>query len=495
MATPHASIGADLDPNSYNDIRRRLAAAGVSMLAEVLLHHVSERALVLSDVWPQWPAAQGEPAHEVEFDSLVYDLGDDPHDELAADLAACGLAAVRIGDCLTPRNVIGAVRDAADLVPVLERRLDSAGWPLARRRRELVHLRELSIRQPPRGGRYVRAHLRGLRSAGDDTGHARLARQPAKREVGDRAAARCGERGELRQQLPVLRRHHLLRRLRRLAEPRPGKRRVVLAVLAGEEAARQREVRDQAEAARRAGRHDFFLEGAVEQVVVALTRDERRPAAGVRPLVRFADLAAREVRVAEVAHLALRDDQVEGGQDLVDRRGRVRPVQLEQVDVIGAEPVQGFVDGGENVGPGGSDPRPPAIGAGVHPELGGDDDLAAQASEGLAGGTPPTGHDRRRWRCRRTSPRRPARPARYRARCPDHTGGRSCCTRARPQILAARTSRAARYSITGDASFSVRGRMPRLDAAESDRALLDPGQHRCERTGSAVTAFAVRHRP
>jgi 2,4-dienoyl-CoA reductase-like NADH-dependent reductase (Old Yellow Enzyme family)/NADPH-dependent 2,4-dienoyl-CoA reductase/sulfur reductase-like enzyme len=127
VATPHASIGADLDPNSYNDIRRRLAAAGVSVLPEVLLHHVSERALVLSDVWPQWPAAQGEPAHEVEFDSLVYDLGDDPHDELAADLAACGLAAVRIGDCLTPRNVIGAIRDAADLVPVLERRLASAG--------------------------------------------------------------------------------------------------------------------------------------------------------------------------------------------------------------------------------------------------------------------------------------------------------------------------------------------------------------------------------
>ena len=128
VATPHASIGADLDPNSYNDIRRRLAAAGVSVLPEVLLHHVSERALVVSDVWPHWPSARASPHTRWSSTRSSLTWATTRTTRLAADLAACGLAAVRIGDCLTPRNVIGAVRDAADLVPVLERRLASAGW-------------------------------------------------------------------------------------------------------------------------------------------------------------------------------------------------------------------------------------------------------------------------------------------------------------------------------------------------------------------------------
>jgi hypothetical protein len=126
VATPHASVGGDLDPNSYNDIRRRLAAAGARIVPEVLLHHVGEHSLVVSDVWPYWPAGYGEPSRVIAFDTLVCDLGDEPRDELAAELDSSGLLVVRIGDCLTPRNVIGAVHDGAGLAPALEQRLIAA---------------------------------------------------------------------------------------------------------------------------------------------------------------------------------------------------------------------------------------------------------------------------------------------------------------------------------------------------------------------------------
>jgi 2,4-dienoyl-CoA reductase-like NADH-dependent reductase (Old Yellow Enzyme family)/thioredoxin reductase len=126
VATPHSSVGADLDPNSYNDIRRRLAAARVGIVPEVLLHHADDKSLAVSEVWPDWPAAQGAPSREIAFDSLIYDVGDEPRDELAAELDGSGLTVLRIGDCLTPRNVIGAVHDAGGIVPVLEQRLAAA---------------------------------------------------------------------------------------------------------------------------------------------------------------------------------------------------------------------------------------------------------------------------------------------------------------------------------------------------------------------------------
>ncbi len=116
-------------PNSYNDIRRRLAAAGVNIVPEVLLHHSDEHSLVVSDLWPEWPAAQGEPSRAIAFDTLVFDVGDQPCDELATELGSSGLMVVRIGDCLTPRNVIGAVHDGAGVVPVLEQRLAAAAAP------------------------------------------------------------------------------------------------------------------------------------------------------------------------------------------------------------------------------------------------------------------------------------------------------------------------------------------------------------------------------
>ena len=126
VLTPHASIGGALDPNSYNDIRRRLAAAEVTIVPEVLFHHADDGLLVVSDVWPDWPGPRGEPSRDIAFDTLVYDIGDEPCDELFTELDGSGLTVLRIGDCLTPRNVIGAVHDGAGVVEVVGQRLGAA---------------------------------------------------------------------------------------------------------------------------------------------------------------------------------------------------------------------------------------------------------------------------------------------------------------------------------------------------------------------------------
>src|SRR6202042_3328067 len=55
-------------------------------------------------------------------------------------------------------------------------------------------------------------------------------------------------------------------------------------------------------------------------------------------------LIGQEVRAADVAHLALVHEVIEGAQGLVDRRGPVVPVQLVQVDVVGLQAPQRGLD-------------------------------------------------------------------------------------------------------------------------------------------------------
>ena len=52
---------------------------------------------------------------------------------------------------------------------------------------------------------------------------------------------------------------------------------------------------------------------------------------------------------ADVADLALRDQLGEGADGVLDGRVRVDPVLVVQVDVVGAEPLQGPFDRGADV--------------------------------------------------------------------------------------------------------------------------------------------------
>ena len=147
----------------------------------------------------------------------------------------------------------------------------------------------------------VRAHLLGLRRSGDHRGDGGLRREPADRH------ARAAHAALLRERLEASTRSRLARPpISRPVQPRALRRRLAAAVLAGEQAAREREVRDdrRARAARRPAPPRPRL--ALEQAVLVLDGDEaacrsRGDASASRPC------SAREVRAADGAHLALVD--------------------------------------------------------------------------------------------------------------------------------------------------------------------------------------------
>jgi hypothetical protein len=61
----------------------------------------------------------GEELTVDEIDILVYDCGAVPDTALEDALEARGIGFHAIGDCLSPCNLIGAMRDAARLAPEL----------------------------------------------------------------------------------------------------------------------------------------------------------------------------------------------------------------------------------------------------------------------------------------------------------------------------------------------------------------------------------------
>src|SRR5581483_11684623 len=130
---------------------------------------------------------------------------------------------------------------------------------------------------------------------------------------------------------------------------RPGRRRLPAAHLAGEQAAREREVRDQTEPELLERRYELGLRVAREQRVLVLGRDEPGEAALPRERVRVAHLLRGEVRRADVAHLAGANELVEGPERLLERRDAVGAVVLVEVDVVDAQPLERAVDRGAHV--------------------------------------------------------------------------------------------------------------------------------------------------
>ena len=116
-----------------------------------------------------------------------------------------------------------------------------------------------------------------------------------------------------------------------IGEPRPLGRRLVAAVLAGEQAAREREVRHEADAELRAGGQYLLFGAALEQAVAVLHDRDGRGGRGLAKLGRV------HVRDAEVARLARLHQLVHRPERLRDRGHAVGPVVVEEVDVIGAE--------------------------------------------------------------------------------------------------------------------------------------------------------------
>ena len=206
--------------------------------------------------------------------------------------------------------------------------------------RDLVDLRELGgVEAPVRGGD-VLLDLLAVARARDDAADVRLRGEPADRQVDERVVTRARERLEAFEPVPGGgggRSGSASVATSRSACPRA---RLRHGGTCPSGSTREREVGQHAHARREAGGDEVRLDAPVEHVVLGLRRDERRELGGVDAAGGLGDAPALEVRAADVPHLAVAHEVVEGAQRLVERRRRVRPVQLVEVDVVRAEPPQ-----------------------------------------------------------------------------------------------------------------------------------------------------------
>ena len=93
-----------------------------------------------------------------------------------------------------------------------------------------------------------------------------------------------------------------------------------------------------------------------------------------------ADVRRARLRQAEEAHLACGDELAHGAGDILDRHRRVDAVLVEQVDVVGPQPLQRALDGRADVLRAAVGPASDLL-AVLEPEaeLGGDHHLVAAA--------------------------------------------------------------------------------------------------------------------
>ena len=161
-----------------------------------------------------------------------------------------------------------------------------------------------------------------------------------------------------------------------VAQPGARRRRFSPPVLAGEHAAREREVGDVREPLLGRARQTVGLVGALQQAQLVLHADESRRAVG-HGVGRLALLGRREVRAPDLAHEALADEIVQHGEGVRDRHGGVGLVQLIQVDVVGLESLEAVVQRATHVG----GRRAHLVRRHLHPELGREHDPIATAGE------------------------------------------------------------------------------------------------------------------
>ena len=90
---------------------------------------------------------------------------------------------------------------------------------------------------------------------------------------------------------------------------------------------------------------DVALEVALEDAPRALVDHEGRLAREARVQVSLGDYPRGRVRNAEVEDLAGRDEMVQAIHDFLDTAGVIPPMQVEDIDVVGSELLEGSMNG------------------------------------------------------------------------------------------------------------------------------------------------------
>src|SRR5262249_5662932 len=201
-----------------------------------------------------------------------------------------------------------------------------------------IDLGQVLRRQRPPRGAHVLLDLLRRGGTGDDAGDRALAQQPPKRQLEHGVSPARGECLEFADDAPVALVDELLGVAWVLRQPRPRRQRCAALVLAGQQAAGEREVGQYPQSECLGRRNERALDVAHEQAVSALTGHYPGKPVPTRRGLRFDDLLRRQIRAAEEAHLALPHQIIERAQGLLDRGLRVRAMQLVKVDPIGAQP-------------------------------------------------------------------------------------------------------------------------------------------------------------
>jgi hypothetical protein len=92
-------------------------------------------------------------------------------------------------------------------------------------------------------------------------------------------------------------------------------------------------------------RHQLVLDGPLQQAPLDLDRRNRREASEGGDRLRLRADPGRMVAEAHVAHLALRDEQVERPHQLLDRREAIPEMDPAEIDAIGLQPPKARFDG------------------------------------------------------------------------------------------------------------------------------------------------------
>lgn len=157
----------------------------------------------------------------------------------------------------------------------------------------------------------------------------------------------------------------------------------VAADLAGQPAPAERTPDQCVDALVRRKRHQLGLIGPVDQrIIVDLLGNEPGPAIALGSRQRLHQLPGRIVGYAYGADLPGRYQCIERGEQLFHRSCGIESMELEQVDIIRAEPAQGGFHGVDQA-PAWHAPFPRPV-ARRKPRLGGDQDRAAPAANGFA---------------------------------------------------------------------------------------------------------------
>src|SRR6185437_990585 len=111
-------------------------------------------------------------------------------------------------------------------------------------------------------------------------------------------------------------------------------------IFARQQSAREWKVRDQRELQARNGRLQRLLDAALEQAVLLLCGDETLQLLRPGGLIGLLQQLGFHVRGSRVADLALANQIFQRAQRLLQRNLRVRPMQIQHVDVVGLQSLQ-----------------------------------------------------------------------------------------------------------------------------------------------------------